>query len=326
MLQFINTVIKKIFNVEIKKSRSLLSRKQYYEGIIEAAAEFYRIKTASGNIRYNDKIAGMGFSKDRPLQLHALLHSYFKLVANAAPLEIIYKASNEKIAGFYKELAIEFAKYPVCFVAEVDFYKQVLSWLELQEADRIFFLTDDAIFLEEMDLNDALSFDPLNEIFTFRLGKDLTYCFSHDRQQQLPFFETITGDKGATYLKWKWNDNMQSPDWSYPLSVDGHIFYRAELLAALKNINFKNPNTLEANMQVFLSFFICREGVCYEKVKMVNVPCNIVQSDFANRNTGLFTAEELIEVWAKKQRIAISEFYKLSAKEALYKKYTFINS
>ena len=325
MVQFINSVIKKIFKVEIKRSRSLLSEKQYYEGVIKAASEFYQIKTISGSIRYNDKIAGMGFSKDRPLQLHALLHSYFKLVANAAPLAIIYKASNETIEGFYKELADEFAGYPVSFVAEADFYKQVLSWLELQQADRVFFLTDDAIFLEEMDINDALSFDPLNEIFAFRLGKDLTYCFAHDRQQQLPFFETITTDKDKTYLKWKWNDNLLSPDWSYPLSVDGHIFYRAELLAALKNINFKNPNTLEANMQVFLNFFICRKGVCYEKVKMINVPCNIVQSDFANRNTGLFTAEELIAVWAKKQKIAINDFYKVTAEEALHKKYTFIN-
>lgn len=322
MIRFINSALAR-FGIQVKRTQSLATEQNYYQGIINGAKELYKIREGIDAETLNDKIAGLAFSKDRPLQLHALLSSYFKLVANVAPVDIIYKASTTEIEGYYQQLAAEFSTYPVQLIKEQNFYAQVIQWLETREADRIFFLTDDAVFLEEMDLHDCLSFHPVHEIFTMRYGEDLKFSFAINKMQELPVFETIKTDNARIFLRWKWDSKIDSPDWSYPLSVDGNVFYKRELLAICKNIGFKSPNSLEASMQVYKDYYGFRYGICYTKVKMINIPCNVVQTEFKNRFTGIYTVEELLTVWQKNERIITTDFYKLSAYDAVNMKYRF---
>src|SRR5258705_11456418 len=51
---------------------------------------------------------GIVFSKDRALQLHALLSSYFLYVKNPVRLYVLYKTSNERHDRSYEELKIQF--------------------------------------------------------------------------------------------------------------------------------------------------------------------------------------------------------------------------
>lgn len=309
--------------MRVHRTKSLMQEQSNYQRIIEGAKALYKIMGNSMQREINDQVVGLVFSKDRPLQLHALLSSYFKLVAHAAPLDIIYKASTAEVNEYYRELANEFTGYPIRLIREHHFNEQVIQWCEERDADRIFFLTDDAIFLAEMDLKDCLLFHPVTAIFSPRYGKDLTYCFPFNCNQDLPGFEKedVTGTQPL--LKWRWNDRPGSPDWSYPLSVDFHIFYKYELLAILRNIDFNSPNSLEANIQIFADFFLNRFGVSYSKVKMLNIPCNRVQQELQNRAIETYTVDELLMVWNKGQRININEFYNLSAPEAVFHKYTF---
>jgi hypothetical protein len=272
---------------------------------------------------FNDKIAALAFSKDRPLQLHALLSSYFKLVTNEAQIDIIYKASTNEIEGFYHELASEFSSYPIRLIKEQNFYAQVIQWLENTDSDRIFFLTDDAVFLGEIDLYDCLSFHPVNEIFSFKNGSDFDYSFAFDKFQELPTIHIVNNSNGTGFFRWQWDEKEDSPGWNYPLSVDGNVFYRKEILSMCKNISFKSPNSLESNLQVFLDLFSHRNGVSYPKVKLVNVPCNLVQNEFENRTTGFFTSDELLSFWKEHKRIDVDSFYQLKANEAICKKYNF---
>jgi hypothetical protein len=325
MIQFMNSVLNR-FGLQIKRSRSLIMEQQYFQGIIDGATALYKIRESYIPGSLNNKISGLVFSKDRPIQLHALLSTYFKLVANAAPISIIYMASTKKIETYYNELEAEFLTYPVRFIKEEIFYNQVIEWLEIQDADRIFFLTDDALFLEEMDINDCLVFEPIDDIFCFRYGYDLDYSFAFDKSQELPSIKTIKLGNSETFLKWKWNEKSDSPDWVYPISVDGNIFYRLEILSICRNISFKSPNSLESSMQDFVNFFLIRYGISYPKARVINVPCNIVQNEFANRSTGLFTIPELLKFWHDGKRIRVEEFYKLQAKEAMHKKYTFYST
>lgn len=322
MIRLINSVLK-TFRIQVKRAESLAAEKRYYEGIINGAKELYKIRYDIDTIVFNDKIAALAFSKDRPLQLHAMLSSYFKLVTNAAPIDIIYKASTNEIEGFYQELASEFTSYPIRLIKEQNFYTQVIDWLDTVSADRIFFLTDDAVFLDEMDLHDCLIFNPVREIFSIKHGKDLVFCFAFNKPQELPVFEIIRKEKELFLLRWKWNTKINSPDWSYPLSVDGNIFFRNEILAICRNISFMSPNSLEGNMQVYKDYYACNNGICYPKAKMINVPCNVVQIEYNNRVTGMFTAEELLLIWHKNERIIIDDFYKLTASEAVKFKYRF---
>ena len=162
-----------------------------------------------------------------------------------------------------------------------------------------------------------------NEIFSFRYGFDLEYSFAYDKVQKIPMMEKEISDDGNLFYMWKWNDEPESPDWCYPLSVDGHVFSRKELFLMCNNISFNTPNSLEANLQVFVDFYKYRHGIMYDKVKLVNVPCNLVQNEFCNRSTGYYSSKELLLVWKQGKRINVDDFFNLSAKDAMYKKYSF---
>lgn len=121
-------------------------------------------------------------------------------------------------------------------------------------------MTDDAVVLDAFNMNDALLFNPLNEIFSLTKGKDLQYCFTRNIKQELPVFDNLLERNGKTFNYWIWGDCVDSPDWCYPLSVDGTFFLREEILRIVENISFNNPNSLEANMQLFILFFYNEKG------------------------------------------------------------------
>ncbi|HET7897390.1 MAG TPA: hypothetical protein VFL47_06965 [Flavisolibacter sp.] len=256
------------------------------------------------------------------MQLQALLTSYLAQVEGGCPLTILYKATSERSRQAYNKLKTEFGRSTFIFLEETDFNQQVKIWLSMQSADRVFFLTDDAIFLDAFALADVFEFNPLNEIVSFTKGRDLLYCFTMDVKQELPaFLQEDIGGKGLN--AWIWDSAPDSPDWSYPLSVDGHILLREEMMCIANEITFRNPNSLEANMQLFKPFFLSRRGICYDKVKLVNIPCNLVQSDFNNRSTGYYSSEELLQLWDEGKAIDVAKFYGLTAFEAEHSKYSF---
>lgn len=302
---------------------ALSSERLYFQRLITGSQKLYEFSLLKTKRAINHEISGMVFSMDRPLQLEALLRSYFKLVNNPAPLQILYKAGSDKIRKYYENLSFEFSSKAITFLEEVDFRKQVLDWLKSETSDRVFFLTDDGIFLDHLDLNHCRDFDPTLNIFSLRHGKDLTYSFPVKSNQDLPLFKEVESS-GESFITWSWLDKPDSPDWVYPLSVDGCVFSRQEIFVVCEAIDFRNPNTLEANMQVFVDFFAIKRGVSFQNVKLVNVPCNLVQTEFKNRSTGLFSISELIEVWESGKRINTDVFVGLNAYDAMHAKYEFI--
>ncbi|MCW3110664.1 MAG: hypothetical protein JWQ09_5170 [Segetibacter sp.] len=313
------------FNLQIKKVTSLKAERRYYEGVIEGLEGLLKISLQYGKTDLNELIEGLVFSKDRAMQLHALLTSYFAMAKNAAPLTVLYKASNESFKNSYKDLIRQVAVYPVYFIEESNFYTQVYNWVSGNKADRIFFMTDDAIILEEFEFNDILQFNPFETVFSLTKGTDLTFCFNHNIPQGLPDFKRVLhiSNPEQYFLEWLWEDMPNSPDWAYPLSVDGAIFSKREMEVLIKNISFRNPNTMEANLQVFVRAFLPRKGVCYPKVKYVNIPCNLVQTEVKNRTTTAFSVEELNEIWNTGKRIDTHKFWKTNANTAQSMKFDF---
>lgn len=314
-----------IFGIQIKKTKALSVGRDYLVSMFSGAAKIFNLHKKYENSLLNSQLKGMVFSKDRAMQLHALLSSYIKNVINYSPLHILYKTTNEESKRAYADLQNEFKSYPFHFIPEVYFYSQVKEWLSTEDADRIFFMTDDAIFLDSFDMNCALLFNPLDTILSLTKGYDMTYCFTLDLKQEIPVFtKTIIHDETRLNF-WNWNSSPASPGWSYPISVDGDFYFRKEMLVMAEHISFNNPNSFEANLQVFLKLFIEREGVCFDKVKLINIPCNIVQDVIKNRSTYLFTAGELQTLWDKGKRIDIDSFNRLDASTAMHSKYSFID-
>jgi hypothetical protein len=313
------------FNFRLKHLSSLRAERAYYGRVISGLEALNKIRIGSATITINTLTEGLVFSKDRPMQLHALLTSYFQRAFNPAPLTVLFKCTDNGFRDCYEELMQEMEGFPVRFVEENHFYQQVVKWVELIKADRIFFMTDDAIILDDFDFNDMLLFNPLDTVFSLTKGMDLTYCFNHNCQQDLPDFKKISNSNNGRplLLQWEWEDLKRSPDWSYPLSLDATFFFREEMKAMLDYTRFHNPNSMEAGLQVFVNAFLPRKGACYTKAKYVNVPCNLVQSDFRNRTTGAFTVEELKQWWLSGKRIDIQKFWKQDSNVAQKMKFEF---
>jgi hypothetical protein len=317
--------ILQLVGLQVHRSASLKAEKSYHESRVSKLSEFYLSLLQRSTSTINTKICGIVFSKDRAMQLHALLTSYFHYSKERTPLVVLYTHTSERHCKAYDILKFELKDLPITFVSEINFADQLIDIVTNNESDRIFFMTDDGVFLDTFDLSDCLNFDPSEYIFSLRLGSDFDFCYTHNRAQTIPEFkEENLGQK--QFLQWIWKDMVNSPDWIYPLSVDATIFRKSEIEMVLGKIQFRNPNSLEAQMQHYKDLFILRKGVCYQKAKYVNVPCNIVQTEIDNVHTGMFSTTELLERFLNGERINWRSLNKKNPRNVQMIRYTFTKS
>lgn len=322
-MNFINRFLKG-FGFQLHKSTSLNNEKAFYDGTIDRIVDFYIRSMVEDDGNLNKMISGIVFSKDRAMQLHALLSSYFHYTNNPGNLIILFTCSNKEHEISYIQLEKEFQSFPVTFLKEVNFSRQLKEIVSNLSSDRLFFMTDDAVFLDYYDLHDCLQFNPLRHIFSLRLGSDLDFCYAYNRKQSVP--ELKKENTANIRLEvWNWSDMPDSPDWSYPLSLDATIFFKKEIELMFEVLSFTSPNSLESQMQLYKELFLGRYGICFSKVKYVNVPCNIVQKEFNNRSNDTYSVEELVSFFLKGQRIDWRKLEGLKAPEAQKTKFTFVD-
>lgn len=248
------------------------------------------------------------FSKDRAIQLHALLSSFVEKVTPPVPIHVLYDTSSEAHQQAYSEVERLFAGRDIRFIrqsAERSFKNHLLEILFSMACDRVFFLVDDMMFTEPLDINDLLKFDPDRFVSSLRMGKNLTRCYVVQQDQPLPRFEENVV-KDPDKIVWQWSQGLL--DWGYPLSVDGHFFERREVAAMAALIPFAAPNSLEDRLQVFRPLFYDRLGIGYTKSKVVNIPCNRVQNEIPNLS-GDTSPETLLDKWQQGYRIDTTRLY-----------------
>ena len=317
----INQILKPL-QLQINKTKSLEKEKILYLETVERISSYYTYFFSTLEYDLNNGIFGVVFSKDRAMQLQALLSSYFFYTTNPAPLIILFTYSSSKHKHAYEILQKEFEDFPVSFIEETNFSEQLKQLVKRQKEDRIFFMTDDAVFLDFYDLNDCLNFHPLQNVFSLRLGKDLDFCYAYNKKQDIPLF-TIENVMEKEWNSWIWKDMYHSPDWSYPLSVDASIFLRKEIETIVNYISFTSPNSLESQMQLLKDLFVQRKGICYSKAKYVNVPCNRVQNEFDNVFHNTYSVNELADKFLEGDRIKWKKFKELKAPEVQKIKFDF---
>ena len=250
------------------------------------------------------------FSKDRALQLHALLSSYLEKVFSPVPLHVLYHTSTPAHQRAYEEV-MEIFSHKFSFIKQDShnsFRDNVITLLNTIQTEKTFFLVDDVLFIENFDVIDFTKFDTDKNVPSLRMGLNLTQCYTVQKEQPLPELIPCT-DREGDKIYWKWNHGMY--DWSYPLSIDGHFFSMQEIATMTKLIDFSSPNTYEDQLQRFRRFFLFRMGVGYKKSKIVNVPCNKVQGE--NKNIcGNVHQEYLLEQWQKGYQMDYRSLYGFS--------------
>lgn len=299
--------------LEVQTARLARLRDRFQATLVEWSARDFRI-APDGAYR----ATGIVFSRDRALQLDALLESWFAQVDGPAKLVVLWTASPVHEVS-YRELAGKWASR-VEWVRESNFREDLVSIVERDSSTHLFFMTDDALILRPFAMEQVLLPDPRHEIFSLCHSRDLDWCFVHQKAQIAPPLEP----RSDGTFSWQWKDGEAFSDWSFPLSVDGKFFLREEMEVLLSDLPFGSPNTLEQSLQIYQPLFAGRRGVCFAEAAMVNVPCNAVQTQFANPVTGAHSTDELLREWQRGNRIAWEDFKGLPPREAERKAYRFV--
>lgn len=307
---------------------------------MRAAEKLIQVLTCSAGRQVKDKAECIVFSMDRAMQFHALLGSYICNVTNPPPIHVLYRATSKSHDLAYHDVLNEYQsiiKSVTKQTGKATFRKQLLEILAIINTEKILFLVDDDLFIEKFDFQELATLDATHVIPSFRMGANLRESYTQQKEQPLPLFfrqsedamlpekfETpITRENRDDFLYWTWNDGSQN--WAYPLSVDGHLFNRGEIIGLAELTEFNSPNTFESNLQRYNIFFRHRFGLCYRKSRMLNVPCNKVQTDNDNIH-GDMHQDDLLAKWQQGFCIdyrALCGFYNKSAHQEI--PFTFIS-
>jgi hypothetical protein len=236
------------------------------------------------------------FSKDRPYQLDAFLSTARDNAGiSLSDISVLYKYSDDFV-DCIETLASE---HPgVDFISQRDFRNDVLSWLDNANANIISFATDDALFTRHVPfslVNEILQSNPHVATVSLRMGLHLEQCYPTNSAQKVPNGQVQNG-------VFVWSTAGAEGDWSYPLSVDGHVFNRDIAKSMLELFEFDNPNSLESNWQL-LKQSISPISCCLIKSCYFNVPLNRVQNEFKNRS-GNVDPEELAILYKNGKRFS----------------------
>lgn len=267
---------------------------------------------------------GIVFSRDRAMQLHALISSFFAYVKNPVPLSILYTCSNKEHYNSYEELKEIFSYKNISFIEEKEFKKDLEMMLRSISSTLLFFMTDDGLFIDYFDIQQVTVFNPIFVLPSLIKGKDLTYCYLGNRHQSLPEFIQPDFALPPGMMCWEWSNAAEGSDWAYPMSLDLTFYKKSEIEMLIRNVSYKAPNSLENALHVnYAPIFLQRKGVCFEKAKYVNIVCNIVNREHKNRHTGLHSAESLLRKWQEGYRIQYELFYGRTSAEAEISQFSF---
>lgn len=258
-------------------------------GLLFAVASF----TDHRKISETSDIAVIVFSKDRPVQIEALLRSVLKYFSGNCSWYILWRASNDEIADAYYAIFSSFTNNKFTFIRETHFKHDLIYILRFSRHSGIIFMVDDLIFIDYFDSSILIGLQPLQQVASLRLSPCISYCQPRNCLSPPPKFNISSQ---GTWLEFSWTES--TGDWSMPISLDGHLFSRSEILRLIKYIHFKAPNSLEASLGYFKFLFKYRKGLCLSLPAIRNFAFNRVQSENEDFPCGSWTPERMLMKWS----------------------------
>lgn len=281
-------------------------------------------------------ISGLTFSRDRALQLEAMLNSFYLHATDASMvrMSVLYRVSSARHRAQYDQLERQF-KDRVGFVQETSFQRQVLAILDsasgahpARARDRVFaifrgresaamqprptagdyvlFLVDDSLFIRTFSVSaaaNALASNADAAGFSLRLGRNTIRSYALDRSQSLPAFSRIQDG----FLRFNWTE--AEGDFAYPLELSSSLYPLEVIGKLLQRIEFDNPNGLESKLSLAAARLRRKLPmlVCYEHSVAFSAPLNRVQHVFGNRAAlgSEFSIESLAALFEQGQRINV---------------------
>lgn len=268
----------------------------------------------TGTLAADDTIDLVIFSKNRPLQLYALLESCEWYLSGVQQLSVIYYA-DEQFKAAYAAVAARFAGAHFIEQAQLgargDFKNLTLRACCATDAAYLVFAVDDIVVIDTVDLRRcAQLLEQYNAYgFYLRLGTDITECYMERRHTGQPPLQLLEHDV------YRWQFHTGSGDWGYPHTVDMTLFRKEDIEPFLTKMSYHSPNTLEGHWAGYAGSVMKQYGLCFERSKMVNFPLNLVQVDWtANRHSDECDVHFLLEKFYQGLKMDISVLHQFPHK------------
>ncbi|MEK0337142.1 MAG: hypothetical protein QQN41_06895 [Nitrosopumilus sp.] len=185
-------------------------------------------------------LASIIFSKNRALQLRAVLDSFFLNCRDSKDVDIVvlYKVTSKSHSQQYQVLKEIFKK--IVFIEENRLLEQLIG--ATKKYEYVLLQVDDTIFTNSFLLSEVRSALQENSDalgFSLRLGSNTTYCYNHKSNQRVPEFLQITD----TIVKYQWSGAQL--DFGYPLEVSSSVYRTRDVMPIwLKNVNVNVPHVV----------------------------------------------------------------------------------
>jgi len=178
-------------------------------------------------------ISNIVFTKNRPLQLHAYLESFYRYFPSGLiQTYIIYK--EELFGGQYETLFRQFADCIV--IKEEDFHSDFLKLLDRINTKFILFGVDDVVYFDSVDfeiIDKAFSMFP-EDIFGF----SLRFSKKIIRDSNDPVSETVVAGQNIYSINWK---RGRTPNTRYPFELCATIYPTNLVKKVVNNTQNNNP-------------------------------------------------------------------------------------
>ncbi len=256
-------------------------------------------------------ITSIVLSKDRACQLQLTLDSIFANLPDCFSINVLYEYSSSDFKEGYEKLIKEWPiDYRVNFVKQNNFKENVLELCNEGHSYICFFTDDDIVYsrIKEFDVDSLFNTHDLG-CFSLRLGRN-TYMQDPYRKIGVVFPEQgyLSGDM----VFWDFTTVNNSPygkdtNFGYPLSLDGHIFKKEVVVPWMSEIEYDQPNALEARLQKKNDEMPVNMG-CFVDSRVVNTPLNLVGS--SENMAGEFfgqSLKELNDMYLEGKRIDLSK-------------------
>jgi hypothetical protein len=268
--------------------------------------------TSYGNavIRATSDVLIVVFSKDRPVQLEALLRSAEECFRGDCSMVVLWRATSDSLSQVYSEVFTKYASRNISFVRESSFRDDLIALLNDSTSRGVMFLVDDLLFVDQFDASLLVGLNLLEVIPSLRLCPGISYCQTQSSASQPPRLSQYKGGS-TSWLQFSWLES--NGDWAMPVSTDGHIFLRMKILNLMRRLRFSAPNSLEKCLGAYRFLFKFSKGLCLRKAAIRNYAFNRVQSEDLSFPCGDWSHEFMLNQWLAGKHLDIKSLSNLPA-------------
>ena len=258
-------------------------------------------------------ITSIIFSKNRPLQLDLTIKSIKQNFPDCNEIVVLHNNDTE-FSEAHSTLCNEHCDI-LSWQQSYSLFKDVLNAAAVTENNFICLFTDDDIFYRPFQCGNYEFLDRNHvSCLSLRMGQNITER-QHDGITGQDLCKNIFVAENDM-IAWSKTMHCYGSYWSYDLSVDGHIFRKADIVEMMDELQLlqsrydwgDTPNVLESQLQRFWPL----RGNYMMSPKhsvVVNSPNNRVQDSHKNRSGDVFSYDSkyLLDKYVDGNRISLED-------------------